>query len=65
MIGDRPNTDICFGKQAGVNTCLVMTGVVNGIDDFNNNWITMEGSEDFMPTHFMQSLGSFDKLSDK
>lgn len=27
MIGDRLDTDILFGKQGGVKTCLVMTGV--------------------------------------
>ena len=28
MIGDRPNTDIVFGKAAGVDQCLVFSGVV-------------------------------------
>ena len=34
MIGDRPNTDIAFGKAAGIDTCLVLTGVVSSEDDF-------------------------------
>lgn len=31
MIGDRPDTDIAFGNAAGVDTCLVMTGVVKNV----------------------------------
>ena len=38
MIGDRPNTDIACGKAVGVSTCLVMTGVVKGEQDFKQNW---------------------------
>jgi 4-nitrophenyl phosphatase len=29
MVGDRPETDIAFGRTAGWNTVLVLTGVVS------------------------------------
>ena len=51
MIGDRPNTDIAFGKAGGIDTCLVLTGVVKNIDDFKKNWA---GNE---PTYFMEMFG--------
>ena len=28
MIGDRPSTDIAFANSCGIDSCLVMTGVV-------------------------------------
>jgi len=28
MIGDRPDTDIALGHNAGIASCLVLTGVV-------------------------------------
>jgi ribonucleotide monophosphatase NagD (HAD superfamily) len=32
MIGDRMDTDICFGNRAGLDTCLVMTGCTESRD---------------------------------
>ena len=54
MIGDRPNTDIALGKKAGIDTCLVMTGVVKSKEDFAQNW---SENPEHHPTYFMESLG--------
>jgi HAD superfamily hydrolase (TIGR01450 family) len=32
VIGDRPDTDIVFGKNAGARTVLVLTGVTNALE---------------------------------
>lgn len=59
MIGDRPNTDILFGKAAGVDQCLVMSGVVRGLDDFRQNWLPKD-PERYTPTYVMQMVGDLD-----
>ena len=56
MIGDRPNTDIAFGKAVGVDTCLVMTGVVKDIEDFKENWVNLD-PRNHTPTYFMNMFG--------
>ena len=33
MIGDRPDTDLQFGINAGIDTCLVFTGVIKDFHD--------------------------------
>ena len=38
MIGDNPQTDIALGNNAGIDTCLTMTGVVQNMTDAEN-WI--------------------------
>jgi len=58
MVGDRPNTDITFGANAGIDTCLVFTGVVRDEEDFLKNW-EVEEHPKRVPTHFMQSFGKF------
>ena len=55
MIGDRPNTDIVFGKVAGVDTCLVLTGVVLSKEDFEDNW--QNENQDYEPTYIMHMVG--------
>ena len=59
MIGDRPDTDILFGKNAGIDTCLVMTGVTEGEEDFKKNWVYAVESSAYIPTHFLESFGSW------
>jgi len=56
MIGDRPNTDIACGKAANVSTCLVMTGVVKGEEDFKQNWAS-QNIKEYIPDYTIQSLG--------
>ncbi len=33
MIGDRLDTDILMAQRAGVDGCIVFTGVVKGIEE--------------------------------
>ena len=55
MIGDNPSTDILFGKAAGIDTCMVLSGVVKGMDDFKTNWLPK--NPDYDPTFVMQMVG--------
>jgi len=32
MIGDNPGTDIAMGNNAGIDTCLVLTGVAETVE---------------------------------
>ena len=56
MIGDRPNTDILFGKAAGIDQCLVLSGVVHSVEDFEQNWLPEDPNYD--PTWIMQQVGA-------
>jgi ribonucleotide monophosphatase NagD (HAD superfamily) len=47
MIGDRPNTDIELGYNSGIDTCLVLTGVVKNEDDIYS-WAKQKDS--YIPT---------------
>ena len=58
MIGDRPNTDIAFGKAIGIDQCLVLSGVVRSLDDFEENWLT-ENQADYDPSYIMDMIGTF------
>ena len=52
MIGDRLNTDIAFGKVAGMQTLLVLSGVVTTGD-------LTEASEEEQPNFVVDSVESF------
>ena len=54
MIGDRPDTDIQFGKNAGIKTCLVLTGVVHSIQDFYTDEKWKDAAK---PDFIMHSFG--------
>ena len=58
MIGDRPNTDILFGKAGGLQQCLVLSGVVRGIEDFKQNWLPEH--PEYCPTHVIEMVGDLD-----
>ena len=59
MIGDRPNTDILFGNIANVDTCLVLSGVVRSVEDFETNWLPKNAEYD--PTYIMDMVGTFSR----
>lgn len=49
MIGDRLDTDILFGKQSGLATILVMTGVTKKSDLHDST---------ILPDYYLPSLSS-------
>ena len=63
MIGDRPNTDIHFGKSVGIDQCLVLSGVVTSLDDLEENWLT-QSQANYDPTYIMDMIGTFEKASE-
>ena len=58
MIGDNPKTDVMFGKNGGVDQCLVLSGVVKSMEDFEQNWKDKDGQAN-TPTHVMELVGRF------
>lgn len=57
MFGDRPNTDVSLANNAGIDSCLVLSGVATNMDEAAE-WASKDAS--FKPTYVMQSFG--DKL---
>lgn len=57
MIGDRMDTDILFGNNSGIDTCLVFTGVTQSEADATQKF---ESDAKLKPTYFMQSFGAFE-----
>ena len=54
MIGDNPATDISLGSNAGIDTCLVLTGVIQSESDLSQ-YIQRDAKNE--PTHIMNSMG--------
>ena len=54
MIGDNPATDIALGSNAGIDTCLVLTGVVQSEEDLLNY---IQNDPKSTPTHIINSMG--------
>ena len=50
MIGDNCQTDIALGNNAGISSCLVMTGVVK---DEEQAVQMAEQNEDFKPDYIL------------
>ena len=55
MIGDNPATDIALGKNAGIDTCLVLSGVVKSEKEAHE-WIK-EDPWLHEPTYVIKSIG--------
>lgn len=56
MVGDRLNTDIAFGRNGGVDTLLVLTGISTEAD-------VQASDAPAVPTYIIQGLGALDVLS--
>lgn len=54
MIGDRPNTDIALGNNAGIDSCLVLTGVVQNEEEALR-WAMQDPAN--RPTFIVKSFG--------
>jgi len=51
MVGDRLNTDIQFGKDGGLATLLVLTGIASEAD------LTGSNPSDIVPDYVTASIG--------
>lgn len=52
MIGDKLDTDIGFGKNSGIDTLLVLSGVTKA-----ENYETLQARHpEFKPTHMFNSV---------
>lgn len=60
MFGDRPNTDIGLANNAGIDSVLVLTGVVTSEQEVYS-WAARE--EVFKPTYVMNSFGADIKMT--
>lgn len=54
MIGDRPDTDMLLAHNAGIDKCLVLTGVVESMDEVDQ-WVAKDPK--CRPSYIMKSLG--------
>ena len=55
MIGDNPSTDILYGKNAGVDQCMVLSGIVRSLKEFERDWLPQ--NPDYRPTWVMNMVG--------
>ena len=56
MIGDRLNTDMKFGRDGGLDTLLVLTGI-----ETEENVKLLNENE--TPTYYINRLGDFHELN--
>ena len=59
MIGDTPSTDMLFGKNGGIDTCLVLSGRVRSEADFRENWLP--DYPDSTPTYIIEMVGDLEE----
>ena len=62
MIGDRPDTDIMLGNNAGIDSCLVLSGVVTSQEEAEE-WANM--GEKYQPTYILGSFGEDISMTDE
>lgn len=62
MIGDRPNTDIELGYNAGIDTVLVLSGVVT-CEEEAIQWAAQ--SEGYQPTWVLDQFGEDIKMTEE
>ncbi|KAI3402767.1 pho2 [Candida oxycetoniae] len=60
MIGDRLNTDMKFGKNGGLDTMLVLTGIET---EENVQSLNVEDKDVAVPTYFIDKLGDVYELT--
>lgn len=57
MIGDRPDTDMLLGHNAGIDRCLVFTGVTTSFQELDR---FIGKDPRVRPTYVMNSFGLLD-----
>lgn len=58
MVGDRLDTDIAFGRNNGLKTCLTLTGVTNE-DELLDKKPRKAGTEGIQPEFYVDSINDF------
>ena len=54
MIGDNPSTDIALANNCGIDSCLVLTGIVKNIEEMEE-WRKKDKANE--STYLLKSFG--------